>query len=278
MLRAIKYYGNITEVVIPTKRDVGGRRFGFARFSRVTDVRGFELKFDNIIIGRDNISVNLARYQRVEGERRFDRNQVRKEGRRSKRDEEQHDKEANERSLVGTLSFPCGVVGNETQSAEVGFLQHSLVSEGGGEGHRTGGVYSGGPRIVYLKLTKVGVIGNKDAKGKGITRIHPTPAKVRKHQYTIQYLNLKISNPDLSLFSFRANLTEDKASSCRFVSEFNGVTRNPPSQHRPSRKPTSSLSSAGEILCCSSLSSSDFRNCNRRFMEKYDQESGQKLW
>ncbi|PNX90906.1 hypothetical protein L195_g047034 [Trifolium pratense] len=107
MLRAIKYYGNITEVVIPTKRDVGGRRFGFARFSRVTDVRGFELKFDNIIIGRDKISVNLARYQRVEGERRFDRNQVRKEGRRSKRDEEQHDKEANERSLVGTLSFPC---------------------------------------------------------------------------------------------------------------------------------------------------------------------------
>ncbi|CAJ2638311.1 unnamed protein product [Trifolium pratense] len=324
MLRAFKYYGNVTEVVIPTKRDAGGRRFGFARFARVTDIRGFELELDNIIIGRDKISVNLARFQRVEGEKRFNRNQVRKEGMRSRRDEEQHDKVANERSLAGTLPFPCkevprsfahvvktgklsrpnlgsnndkeegkenskcvdgirskednrlvdggillgqedgaggtqhtsntnlsitsGVVRNETQSAEVDCLQLSLVSEGGVEGHKTGGVYSDGPRNVYLKLTKAGAIGNQDAQGKDMTRIHPTPAKVRKHQHTIQHLNLKIPNQDLSLSSFRTNPAEDKASSCHSVSEFNGVTRNPPSQHRPSRKPASSLSSAGEIL------------------------------
>ncbi|GAU48137.1 hypothetical protein TSUD_293770 [Trifolium subterraneum] len=41
----------------------------------------------------------------VPGERKFDSNHVRKEGRRSRRDEE-HDKAASERSLAGTLSFP----------------------------------------------------------------------------------------------------------------------------------------------------------------------------
>ncbi|GAU49526.1 hypothetical protein TSUD_377390 [Trifolium subterraneum] len=128
------------------------------------------------------------------------------------------------------LSITCGVVRNETQSAEVGCLQNSLVSEGGREGHRTGGVYNDGPRNVYLKLTKTDPIA------------------------------------------------EEQASSCHSMSEFNGVTRNPPLKHRSGRKPTSSLSSAGEVLCCSSLSSSGFLNCNQRFMEKYDQESAQKLW
>ncbi|GAU42390.1 hypothetical protein TSUD_296880 [Trifolium subterraneum] len=178
------------------------------------------------------------------------------------------------------LSITGDVVRNETQSAEVGCLQNSLVSEGGREGLRTGGVYSDGPRNVYLKLTKTDPIGiqTKDTKGKGMNRIHPTPAKLRKQQHTIQHLNLKIPNPDLSLSSFHANPAEDEASSCHSVSEFNGVTRKPPLKHRSGRKPTSSLSSAGEILCCSSLSSSGFRNCNRRFMEKYYQESAQKLW
>ncbi|GAU46956.1 hypothetical protein TSUD_403050 [Trifolium subterraneum] len=87
------------------KRDVGGRRFGFARFSRVTDIRGFELELDNIIIGRDKISVNLARFQRVEGERKFDSNHVRKEGRRSRKDKEQHDKEDNPGAQSIILSY-----------------------------------------------------------------------------------------------------------------------------------------------------------------------------
>ncbi|GAU42391.1 hypothetical protein TSUD_296890 [Trifolium subterraneum] len=133
------------------------------------------------------------------------------------------------------LSITGDVVRNETQSAE---------------------------------LTKTDPIGiqTKDTKGKGMTRIHPTPAKLRKQQHPIQHMNLKIPNPDLSLSSFRANPAEDEASSCHSVSEFNGVTRKPPLKHRSGRKPTSSLSSVGEILCCSS---SSFRNCNRRFMEKY---------
>ncbi|CAJ2635642.1 unnamed protein product [Trifolium pratense] len=442
MLRAFKYYGNVTEVVIPTKRDVGGRRFGFTRFARVMDIRGFELELDNIIgqegrgdsIVTSDLDVERTVWLRIYGVPSHAWNVVffaqlvkpwgsfineeegtlkkstmdvarlmirtscqeiidefidvkfngdvyhlrvledsygpmrimipqknGNEGRDSSVESEEDGEEevrgmwtegdmedresemgellalksASNANIVqvnisgpnlgsnndkaegkesskcvdgvrskednrlvdggillghedgagGTqhtsntnLSITGGVVRNETQSAEVSCLQLSLVSEGGGEGHGTRGVYNDGLRNVYIKLTKAGAIGNQDAQGKGMTRIHPTPAKVRKHQHTIQNLNLKIPNPDLSLSSFRANPIEDEVSSCRSVFEFNGVTRNPPSQHRSSRKPTSSLSSVGEILCCSSLSSSNFHNCNRRFMEKYDQESAQKLW
>ncbi|PNX60582.1 hypothetical protein L195_g052003, partial [Trifolium pratense] len=60
-------YGDIAEVVIPAKRDKGGRRFGFARFDRVADPRKLEIDMDNILIGRVKISVNLSRFHRPEG-------------------------------------------------------------------------------------------------------------------------------------------------------------------------------------------------------------------
>jgi hypothetical protein len=40
----------------------------------------------------------------------------------------------------------------------------------------------------------------------------------------------------------------------------------------------SSLSSAGAVLCCSSLSSSDIRNCNNRFISKYDEDAALQVW
>jgi hypothetical protein len=64
MFNAFSYYGDIVEVVIPVKRDKGGRRFGFARFDRVRDVRPLEKELDTIIVGRDKISVNLSRFHR----------------------------------------------------------------------------------------------------------------------------------------------------------------------------------------------------------------------
>ncbi|PNY11622.1 hypothetical protein L195_g008233 [Trifolium pratense] len=71
MMNVFQNYGNIIEVVIPAKRDKGGRRFGFARFSGVKDVRRFGIELDNIIIGRDKIFVNPPRFQRDRETRRY---------------------------------------------------------------------------------------------------------------------------------------------------------------------------------------------------------------
>ncbi|MCI15025.1 RNA-binding protein 25-like, partial [Trifolium medium] len=67
MFNAFNHYGNIKEVVIPVKRDIRGRRFGFARFTSVTNPLLFERELDTIIIGRDKIAVNISRYQRQGG-------------------------------------------------------------------------------------------------------------------------------------------------------------------------------------------------------------------
>jgi hypothetical protein len=83
MFNAFQYYGDIIEVVIPAKLDKGGRRFGFARFNHVTDVRRFAIELDNMIIGRDKISVNLSRFHRHVGVTRQGEGT---EGRQTRRD------------------------------------------------------------------------------------------------------------------------------------------------------------------------------------------------
>jgi hypothetical protein len=69
MLNAFSYYGDIVEVVIPAKRDKGGRRFGFARFEQVQDARLLEQELDTILVGRDKISVNLSRFHRFDAKK-----------------------------------------------------------------------------------------------------------------------------------------------------------------------------------------------------------------
>ncbi|PNX74096.1 cysteine-rich receptor-like protein kinase [Trifolium pratense] len=54
--------------------------------------------------------------------------------------------------------------------------------------------------------------------------------------------------------------------------------RNPVGRYKPLKKMENSLSSAGSILCCSSLKSSDIRNCNQRFMEEHNNEVATKVW
>ncbi|PNY01681.1 hypothetical protein L195_g024982 [Trifolium pratense] len=66
MSNVFQHYGDIVEVVIPARRDKRGERFGFARFVKVDDIRRFEYELDEIIIGRDKISVNISRFQRQE--------------------------------------------------------------------------------------------------------------------------------------------------------------------------------------------------------------------
>ncbi|GAU48228.1 hypothetical protein TSUD_184080 [Trifolium subterraneum] len=70
----------------------------------------------------------------------------------------------------------------------------------------------------------------------------------------------------------------EEVSSGRGVIVEADVVRNPPIRGRSNKKPSNSLSSVGTILCCSSLGSSDIRNCNRRFIEKHDYVTAQKVW
>ncbi|CAJ2637956.1 unnamed protein product [Trifolium pratense] len=77
-------YGDIVEVVIPAKRDKGGRRFRFAWFDRVADPRKLEIDMDNILIGRVKISVNLSRFHRPEGNNSGEDRNVERKGRHVK--------------------------------------------------------------------------------------------------------------------------------------------------------------------------------------------------
>jgi hypothetical protein len=173
-----------------------------------------------------------------------------------------------------------GVVRNLTMSDVVG--QQAMYG-GTGAKRQAGGVYSDGPRSVYLKLnkddsgSKVGKKLHSPSKQKP-NRVHPLPASVRKQQHIIQQLKLKIPSSELPSYVSCSIPLEQEVSSRRSDADALGVCRNSPSRHRKGAKSSNSLSSAGTVLCCSSLSSSDIRNCNRRAAENHDLITAQKVW
>jgi hypothetical protein len=67
VFNAFDNLGDVMEVVIPAKRDKGGRCSGFARFDQVTDTLKLEGELDNVVLGGMKIFVNISRFQRSEG-------------------------------------------------------------------------------------------------------------------------------------------------------------------------------------------------------------------
>ncbi|XP_058740820.1 uncharacterized protein LOC131613142 [Vicia villosa] len=57
-------HGNVAEVMISPRRNKFGRRFGFARFRGVDDVRMLAVRLDNILIDGKKIHANPPRYER----------------------------------------------------------------------------------------------------------------------------------------------------------------------------------------------------------------------
>ena len=59
-----KKWGDVREIFIPSNRNKGGRRYGFARFKGVQDERTLERRLDNIMIDGLKLYVNLPKYGR----------------------------------------------------------------------------------------------------------------------------------------------------------------------------------------------------------------------
>lgn len=59
-----KKHGDLKEVVIPLKKNKFGRRFGFARFINVQDIRMLAVRFDNSFIDNKNIFANVPIFER----------------------------------------------------------------------------------------------------------------------------------------------------------------------------------------------------------------------
>lgn len=56
-----KVVGAIDEIVIPTKKDWRGKRYGFVRFVDVKDEEMAEIKLNNIWLNGVKISANISK-------------------------------------------------------------------------------------------------------------------------------------------------------------------------------------------------------------------------
>jgi hypothetical protein len=150
-----------------------------------------------------------------------------------------------------------------------------------------GGVYSDGPSIVYNKLTQEGPnnttmscpIPQTQVTGDNVKKhIHPLPANVRRQNHLIHKLNLGKPVHSVSTAVLGAVTHRSGAPSSRSSSEQVGMTRNLPTGNRRRSKPENSLSSAGTILCCSPIGSTEIRNCNSRFLTNHEIVTANKVW
>jgi hypothetical protein len=188
---------------------------------------------------------------------------------------------ANSTSLHQTITG--GVVRRLTQSENLGCGQKPnflMVRASGGKGGLKGGVYSDGPSTVYKKLngdpkSKTTPLRRKNFCSKDM--LLPS-ASLRTQHRIVQALGSKTRKAQTNSTSsiVRPHRSIEGPGSSSEISISSGVKRNPPSNL--GKISTISLSSAGEILCCSSINSSDIRNCNNNFLKKHNIEVASKVW
>jgi hypothetical protein len=173
-----------------------------------------------------------------------------------------------------------GVVRRKSKSADLGcFHKSNFVSDANGSGLviRKEGVYSDGPRVVYNKLNK-GITSTPRKNGNASMSIAHSnflpSSKLRKQQLLKRGLLPRKTISNVAASDVGSGCDEVVNSRRQEVSAV--VIRRAPNRVTPNR--ASSLSSAGEILCCSSINSSDIRNCNQNFLKKYEQKVASKVW
>jgi hypothetical protein len=174
-----------------------------------------------------------------------------------------------------------------TQSENLDYAQKPnflMMRESGGKGETKGGVYSDGPRIVYKKLnpdpkTKTIPLKKKNSLTKEPSRVSILPsASLRTQHRMAQALGNKSRKAQSvsSSSNVRATFSDEASGPAQVAPCSDGVTRNPPQQLK--KISNTSLSSAGEILCCSTINSTDIRNCNNTFLKKLNHEVASKVW
>jgi hypothetical protein len=159
----------------------------------------------------------------------------------------------------------------------------TLLNSSGGS-KQNGGACDG-PRNVYIKLNKVSDDNTTPfqfahAIKKTLNpRVHPIPAIIRKQQQQlINNLHLRTS---ASSSTQPIPLSSSSGMEVDSIGPIGGdvaVHRNPPYRIKPRKQRENSQWSAGGVLCCSSLDSSDIRNCNKRFVAQLNHEAAQKVW
>ncbi|MCH96251.1 hypothetical protein A2U01_0017235 [Trifolium medium] len=111
----------------------------------------------------------------------------------------------------------------------------------------------------------------------------PAPLKVIKEGVSSK-LNGKFNNSRVSSSEIpkKPNLhlkhSNPKEGKTKKTEKVETCHRNAVGKHSKPRVTSNSISSAGTILCCSSLNSSDIRNCNNQILKRREKEVTSRLW
>jgi hypothetical protein len=177
-----------------------------------------------------------------------------------------------------------GVFRRISHSEDVGRASKSFVKSDMGQA-RKGGVYSDGPRSVYNKLVSGPCLNEfvcqtsakkKQKHTNNSSHVLPS-ASLRKQHQLAKSLNSRKSLSVSSTSVARVQSLEVEGGTAVEVCPQKGGVRK--SNMGDSGQATAgSFGMAGNSLCDSSINSSNIRNCNRIFLQNYEQEVASKVW
>jgi hypothetical protein len=155
----------------------------------------------------------------------------------------------------------------------------------GGKELRKEGMYSDGPQNVYNKLNPEPCPLNNSKSFPTATKnkelqyvpIFLPSTTLRKHHSMVHSLKARkqnlVSSTTIESVDITTHVNESDEEGINVV-----VRRSSLSKSKVRKNFTTSISSAGDILCCSPLNSSDINNCNQIFLKKFEQEVAAKVW
>ncbi|MCH84931.1 DUF4283 domain protein [Trifolium medium] len=127
---------------------------------------------------------------------------------------------------------------------------------------------------VGRKGIEVSVTGGEGAQTNSLTRIQKPATTINPTTGCPPRTGVSSANS-----SSRRNPAVASSASIPTVNTMKeGCSRNPVGRFKAVKAKENSLSSAGSILCCSSLNSVDIRNCNKQFWNKHELEANGKVW
>jgi hypothetical protein len=181
-----------------------------------------------------------------------------------------------------------GVGRRLTKSEQLGRVSKPILSpmsKSEGKEKVKGGVYSDGPRVVYNTLNGDACPPCSPKNRQGVKKIKGIysqnsvlpSASLRLQQQLLRSFKYRKSTSS-SIPSVACSISDEAVCSNRQQETEVVVKRSSPNKFKADRLRAGSCSSVGDIICCSSINSSDIRNCNKNFLKKQEKEVASKVW
>ncbi|CAJ2661908.1 unnamed protein product [Trifolium pratense] len=265
MLNIFRKYGKVVKVVIPAKRDKGGRRFGFAR-GETSNAEEIIMETANILNLDENSNIRPVIFNEDYREDFQERVGLDRQS------------DADPTGLDTTADRGKGGLDNNNQVRKG--LGRNFKSNGAFKDNNEGNVNTKGDVISFINRPKHGgptrdQSTNRSMSGNFLDNTNSSEGNSDSSRTISNPLTQKMETGRPIQRSFQPPLAKKQL---KDVVTKEACNRNLLGRHKAVNNKSDSTSSAGSIIGCSSLKSIEIKNCNKQHQNRNEEEVTNKVW